>query len=247
MHRQALAFGAAFRTQGARSLEKEGDFFMVLLENGETVRARAVIVATGSRRRTLDVPGEQEFLGRGVSYCASCDGPFFKGKKVFVIGGGDAACAEAQFLSRLASQVMVVHRRDRFRAQKALASRVLQNPQSTVRFNTRLKEIRGDLKVRSVILEDTHTGVSWEEVGDGVFIFAGTIPQTTLVPALTKDEQGYILTDPGMAASIPGIFCAGDVRSSPFRQVVVAAGEGAVAAHSAAAYIDRMKDPGASR
>jgi thioredoxin reductase (NADPH) len=244
MHRQAASFGAAFITQTARSLHKEGDIFTVCLETGDTLRGFAVIVATGAKHRILDVPGEIEFTGRGVSYCANCDGPFFKGKKVFVMGGGDAACDEAQFLSRLASQVVLVHRRDRFRSQKALAERVLRNPHITVRFNTRLLEIRGANTVSSVLLENILTGESYEEAGDGVFIFVGTIPQTSLVPSVEKDENGYIITDQEMAASIPGIFCAGDVRACPFRQVVVAAGEGAVAAHSAVAYIDRIKEQG---
>ncbi|MDR1957400.1 MAG: FAD-dependent oxidoreductase, partial [Treponema sp.] len=178
------------------------------------------------------------------SYCATCDGPFFKEKKIFVVGGGDAACDEAQFLARLSSQVVLVHRRDRFRAQKALAERVLRNPHITVRFNTRIAEIRGETKVSAVLLESISTGESYEEAGDAVFIFAGIVPQMPLVPDMQKNEQGYIVTDQTMATSIPGIFCAGDVRASPFRQVVVAAGEGAVAAHSAAAYIDRIQGEG---
>jgi thioredoxin reductase (NADPH) len=242
MHRQATSFGAAFITQTAQSLQKEGDVFTVTLGTGETLRGLAVIVATGAKHRILDIPGEIEFSGHGVSYCASCDGPFFKGKKLLVIGGGDAACDEAQFLSHLSPQVVLVHRRDRFRSQKALAERVLHNPHITVRFNTRLLEIRGAKKVSSVLLENTLTGESYEEAGDAVFIFAGTIPQTSLVPSVQKNESGYIITDQEMATSIPGIFCAGDVRACPFRQVVVAAGEGAVAAHSAVAYIDRIKE-----
>ncbi|MDR1985784.1 MAG: FAD-dependent oxidoreductase [Treponema sp.] len=240
MHRQAVSFGVTFITQTAQSLQKEGDVFTVRLGTGETLRSLAVIVATGTKHRILDIPGEIPFTGRGVSYCASCDGPFFKGKKILVIGGGDAACDEAQFLSRLSSQVVLVHRRDRFRSQKALAERVLRNPHITVRFNTRLIEIRGEQKVSSVLLENTLTGESYEEARDAVFIFAGTIPQTSLVPYVQKNESGYIITDQEMATSIPGLFCAGDVRACPFRQVVVAAGEGAVAAHSAAAYIDKI-------
>ncbi|MDR2484054.1 MAG: thioredoxin-disulfide reductase [Treponema sp.] len=241
MHRQAEDFGAAFITETAGSLKKEGELFRVTLGSGNTLTALAVIVATGAKHRKLGIPGEEEFAGRGVSYCASCDGPFFKGKKIFVIGGGDAACDEAQFLSRLSPAVAVLHRRDRFRAQKALAERVLSNPRIEVRFNTRLREIRGDQKVTALMLENTETGESYREAGDAVFIFAGTLPQTAAAPDVPKDENGYILTDQAMATSVPGLFAAGDVRSCPFRQVVVAAGEGAVAAHSAAEYIDRIK------
>jgi thioredoxin reductase (NADPH) len=239
LHRQAEEFGARFIIDAALSLSKRGDVFTAGLGTGKTLSAHAVILATGAKHRTLDIPGEAQFYGRGVSYCATCDGPFFKGRKIFVVGGGDAACDEAQYLSHLSGNIVLIHRRDRFRAQKALAERVLHNPAITVRFNTRMKEIKGDRQVSSVILEGpdgTH-----EEAADAVFVFAGTIPQTALVPEAQADENGYIITDQAMASSIPGLFVAGDVRASSFRQVVVAAGEGAVAAHSAAEYIDGLR------
>ncbi|GHU58203.1 thioredoxin reductase [Spirochaetia bacterium] len=241
LHRQAEGFGAQFITESVLSLEKSGDLFTVNLGNGEKRSAYTAIVATGAKHRTLDVPGEKEFYGRGVSYCATCDGPFFRGKKIFVAGGGDAACDEAQYLARLTNRVVVVHRRDRFRAQKALAERTLGNPNIEVRFNTHIIEIKGDQKVSSVVLEKT-SGETWEEDAGAVFVFAGTVPQAAFLPAdITRDEGGYIVTDQTMASSLPGLFVAGDVRATPFRQVVVAAGEGAVAAHSAAAYIDSVK------
>ncbi|MDR2631055.1 MAG: thioredoxin-disulfide reductase [Spirochaetaceae bacterium] len=241
MHRQAELFGAVFLTETVMALEKEGEVFKITLGNNETRRGRAVIAATGSKYRTLDIPGEKEFYGRGVSYCATCDGPFFKNKKIIVVGGGDAACDEAQFLSHLSEEVVLIHRRDRLRAQKALAERVLHNPSIEIRFNTRLLEIRGQSKVASVVLEKAGTGKKYEEAADGVFIFAGTIPQSALISGVEKDENGYIITDQNMETAIPGLFAAGDVRASPFRQVVVAAGEGAIAAHRAAGYIDRIK------
>jgi thioredoxin reductase (NADPH) len=199
----------------------------------------------------LDIPGEKEFFGRGVSYCATCDGPFFKKKKVFVVGGGDAACDEAQYLSHLTNQVILIHRREKFRAQKALADRVLHNPNIQVRFNTVMKEIKagpGTKKVGSVVLGSTQ-GVAQgttEESADAVFIFTGTIPQTSLVSGVSGvkaelDEAGYIVTDQRMATSVPGLFAVGDVRTTPFRQVITAAGDGAIAAHCAAAYIDSLK------
>ena len=251
LHRQAEGFGAKFLTEQAQALAKEGNFFTLTLGNGQSLRSPAVILATGAKHRTLDIPGEKEFYGRGVSYCATCDGPFFKNKKIFVVGGGDAACDEAQYLSRLSDQVILIHRRDRFRAQKALADRVLHNPNIQVRFNTVMKEIRGipgssgGGKVDSVVLEKTNgdSGTLSGENADGVFIFAGTIPQTDLVSGLKAelDEAGYIVTNERMATSIPGLFAAGDVRATPFRQVITAAGDGAVAAHCAAAYIDSLK------
>ncbi|GHV11654.1 thioredoxin reductase [Spirochaetia bacterium] len=252
LHKQAESFGAQFLSESVLSLKRGGNLFTLTLGNGEKRTAPAVILATGAQHRTLDVPGEAELSGRGVSYCATCDGPFFRNKKIFVAGGGDAACDEAQYLSRLSSQVVLVHRREHFRAQKALAERTLHNPNIEVRFNTRIREIRGPQaaavgpqKVASVILERTGNdgkgiGETYEEAADAVFIFAGTIPQTSLVPDAEKDENGYIITDQKMASSVPGLFIAGDVRASPFRQVVVAAAEGAIAAHCAAEYLDRL-------
>jgi thioredoxin reductase (NADPH) len=215
--------------------------FTAVLAGGGLLKAPAVIVASGAEHRSLGVPGEKEFSGRGVSYCATCDGPFFKNKKIFVVGGGDAACDEAQYLSRLSPQVIIVHRRDRFRAQKAVAERVMRNQNIEVRFNTVVKEIKGGQKVSSVVLESA--GVSREEPADAVFIFAGTVPRSSPVSALKAelDESGYIVTDQKMATSVPGLFAAGDVRSGTFRQIVVAAGEGATAAHNAAEYIDGLR------
>ena len=245
MHKQAENFGAKFLIEGVDKIVKEENTFKVYLNNNEVKSTYTIILATGAKYRTLDVPGEKEFYGRGVSYCATCDGPFFKGKKVFVVGGGDAACDEAMFLSRLAKEVIVIHRRDRFRAQKALADRVLKNPNIEVRFNTILKEIKGaDGKVSSVILESNEQNVK-EESTDGVFIFTGTVPQSSLAAGenfqAELDENSYIITDRTMATSVAGFYAAGDVRNTAFRQVVTAAADGAVAARYASLYIDDIK------
>lgn len=241
MHRQAEKFGAEFITDTVSSLSKDGDIFTLTLGSGQKLSALAVILASGAKHRTLDIPGEKEFSGRGVSYCATCDGPFFKGKKMFVVGGGDAACDESQFLGKLSDKIVLIHRRDRFRAQKALADRVLKNGNIETRFNTRMLEIRGEQKVNSVLLENIESGETYEEACDAVFVFIGSIPQTSLVPGAEKDESGSIITDQRMESSIKGLFVAGDVRATPFRQVVVAAGEGAIAAHSASQYIDDIR------
>ncbi|MDR2048146.1 MAG: FAD-dependent oxidoreductase [Treponema sp.] len=264
LRKQAEDFGAAFIMEGAVALVREGPdaagaatsgavggtgSFAVTLSGGRILRAPVVILATGAKRRTLDIPGEKDFEGRGVSYCATCDGPFFKGKRILVVGGGDSACDEARYLSRLSDKITMVHRKSVFRAQKSLADRVLSDPNIKVRFNTRLVEIRGEGKVGSVILTGPPPGTAasggtsgYEEPADAVFIFAGSIPKTDLVRDLASlDQSGYVVTDQSMATSVPGLYAAGDVRSSPFRQVVVAAGEGAVAAHCAAAYIDSLK------
>jgi thioredoxin reductase (NADPH) len=254
MHNQALAFGASFVYGSVTLLEKATDGFCVTLADGQKLGSRAVIIATGATHRLLNIPGEKELYGRGVSYCATCDGPFFKNKKIFVAGGGDAACDEAQYLSRLSPSVVLVHRRDRFRAQKALADRVMRNQNIDVRLNTVIREIKSAgaaAKVGAVVLErtandGTGTGERYEEAADAVFIFAGTDPQSMLVSGLSagggvqadRDKTGAIITDQKMASSVSGLFAAGDVRSGAFRQVVVAAAEGAVAAHSAAEYIE---------
>ncbi|MDR0389013.1 MAG: FAD-dependent oxidoreductase, partial [Spirochaetaceae bacterium] len=227
---QAEGFGAVIINDGVLSIAGEEGGFALGLASGKSLRAPALILAAGALPRLLGVPGEAEFSGRGVSYCATCDGPFFKGKKVFVAGGGDSACQEAEYLAGLAGEVVMVHRKEKFRAQKALAGRVLHNEKIKLRFCSRITEIRGDKKVSAVLVEDLKTGTKTEEQADAVFIFVGSIPQNALVPSAEKDEAGYIITGPDMASSIPGIFVAGDLRSSPFRQVVVAAAEGAIAA-----------------
>jgi len=249
MHSQAETFGASFLNDTVSELSIEAGMFTAVLAGGgqnglpQAVTAPVVIMATGAVHRDLDIPGERQFLGRGVSHCATCDGAFFRNKKIFVVGGGDAACDDAQYLSRLSSQVVLIHRRDRFRAQKALAERVLKNPNIEVRFNTIMKEIKGEQKISAVVLE--HEGKVYEEAANAVFIFAGTVPQSSLIREggvkAELDDSGYIITDQKMATSVPGLFAAGDVRSGTFRQVVVAAGEGAVAAHNAAEYIDRLR------
>ncbi|MCL2831893.1 MAG: thioredoxin-disulfide reductase [Treponema sp.] len=240
LRKQAQDFGAIFVMERVTLVRKEDYGFYLELGSGAHLSATALIYATGAKHRKLEIPGEERFFGRGVSYCATCDGPFFKEKKIFVAGGGDAACDEAQYLSNLTPKVVLVHRRDKFRAQKSLADRVLSNPNIEVRFNTVLKEIKGAQKVTSVVLETTGQAPK-EEEADAVFVSVGSVPQTSLIPDAKKDEAGYIITDQNMAASVPGIFTAGDVRASSFRQVVVAAGEGAVAAHSASVYIDMLK------
>lgn len=240
MEAQAIKFGAEIRQDSVTSIKKEDNVFYLQTSKG-LVSAMAVVIATGAKHRHLEVPGEEEFFGRGVSYCATCDGPFFKGKKMLVVGGGDAACDEARFLSKLSDSIVMVHRRDRFRAQPAIAQRVLEDKNIDVRFNQRVLEIKGESQVKSVVLERTDSLEQYEEEFDAVFVFVGSTPQTQLVPELKMDESGSIVTDQSMASSLAGMFAAGDVRATPFRQVVVAAGEGAVAAHCAAKYIDQMR------
>lgn len=241
MRAQSEEFGAQIMASSVSSVHKEGNLFIVETGDGP-VKAKAIIVATGAKHRHLDVTGESEFAGRGVSYCATCDGPFFKGKRMVVVGGGDAACDEAMFLAKLADKVIMVHRKDRFRAQKAVASRVLSNPRIEVRFETIVEEIKGEKSVSAVSLKNLKTGAVYAEPTAAVFVFVGSIPQTEILPAeLAKDETGSILTDCRMETNIPGLFAAGDVRATPFRQVITAVSDGAVAAHCAAQYIDGIE------
>lgn len=242
MEKQAKKFGAEIMNDSVTDLKKEGDIFHVTTYSGEYT-SYAVVIATGAKHRTLNIPGEKEFAGKGVSYCATCDGPFFKGQKILVVGGGDAACDESMFLSKLTDKIILIHRKDRFRAQKALARRVLANKSIEVRFNTELLEISGDSSVKKVRLIRNKENTIYEEEVNAVFIFIGSIPQTKLARGLAVDidEGGYIRTNEKMQTKVRGLFAAGDVRTSPFRQLVVAAAEGAIAAHSASQYIDELR------
>ncbi len=241
--RQARNFGAQIRLERVRSLEPSNGAFIVTTDE-QRYNARAVILATGARHRELGAPGERDLRGRGVSYCATCDGPMFAGKPMVVVGGGDAACDEAMFLSKLSDRIILVHRRDRFRAQKALAQRVMENDRIDVRFTTEVESIHGAPNqygidvVDHVVLRST-TDERREDVPvAAVFVFVGSIPRTDLVPFAETDHAGYLVTDATMATSVPGLFAIGDVRNTPFRQLVVAASDGAIAAHSVSAFID---------
>ena len=239
---QARNFGAEILISSVQSVAKKGNLFTVDTDNGP-LTTPTVIVATGAKHKKLGIPGEEELSGRGVSYCATCDGPFFKGKRMLVAGGGDAACDEAMFLSKLTDQVIMVHRRDRFRAQPALAERTLKNPSIEVRWNTEAKVIKGDGRVQEVVLLRNDKNETYQEKVEAVFVFVGSIPQTQVVKDLGVkiDKAGYIVTNQRMETSVAGVYAVGDVRATPFRQLVVAAGEGAIAAHAASQYIDELK------
>jgi thioredoxin reductase (NADPH) len=239
---QAVRFGADIQISSVHSVSKKNGLFQVDTDNGP-LTSPTVILATGAKHKKLGIPGEEEFSGRGVSYCATCDGPFFKGKRMLVAGGGDAACDEAMFLAKLSDQVVMVHRRDRFRAQKALAERTLNNPNIEVRWNTEAKVIKGSSRVEEVVLWNNKKDETYSEKVDAVFVFIGSIPQTQVAKELKVelDEAGYIVTNQRMETNIPGFYTVGDVRSTPFRQIVVAAGEGAIAAHAASQFIDELK------
>jgi thioredoxin reductase (NADPH) len=203
--------------------------------------AQTVIVATGAFPSTLGVPGERELRGKGVSYCATCDGPFFRGKRVLVVGGGDSAVQEALSLAKVASHVTLVHRRDALRAASCLQTAAARTPNLEIAWNTTLSRIEGLDRVRSVILRDVHSGQERTQDTEGVFIYVGLKPNSRLVEGLAAlDTQGAILTDPHMATSVPGLFAAGDVRATPLRQFVTACSDGALATMSAIDTLQRL-------
>ncbi len=244
MEKQAKKFGAEVTLTTVTKIEKNNDLFYLETGKGQ-IKALTVILATGAKHRLLHVPGEKELTGKGVSYCATCDGPFFKGKPMVVVGGGDAACDESMFLSKLTDRITLVHRRDRFRAQKALGERVLANKNIQVKFNTIVEEITGNGKVEKIRLSRTDKDRTWEEDTAAVFIFIGSIPQTQLVDSMIeKDHAGFIIVNDRMETKVPGLYAVGDVRSTPFRQLVVAASDGAIAAHCASQHIDELKGHG---
>jgi len=235
MKNQAVAFGATVELDQILSIDKPGKNFVVKSRN-KVYEGKCLCLATGAVHKNLSVPGETEFTGRGVSYCAVCDGPFFRNKKIVVVGGGDSAVSEAIYLATFSKEVKIVHRRDSFRAQKALVDKMIAAGVEPV-YNSIVKSINGTSKVESITLENVVTGVQNQLETDAVFIFTGMQPQTDLVEMLPKDEAGYIKTNDKMETSIPGLFAAGDVRSKPFRQIVTAVSDGAIAAHTAAEII----------
>ena len=241
MQAQAQSFGAEIALARVKSIDKIKNQFIIKTDKG-SVSCYTVLIATGAEHRKLGAKGESEFNGRGVSYCATCDGPFFRGGKIFVVGGGDSALEEAFYLSSLSDQVILVHRRDQFRAQKAIQQKIKKNKNITVIFNTEIAQIKGGQKVESVVLRDTVSGEKVEQSADAVFIFVGMNPRTDLVSMLRKDEGGYLITNYRMETSVPGMYAAGDVRAKPFRQLITAASDGAIAAHQAHEYVTMIKN-----
>ena len=243
MQNQAKNFGAEIQNHQIDKIEKDetSQKFIISCQD-EKFSSKAIVVATGAKHRKLEISGEEEFAGKGVSYCATCDGPFFKNKTVVVVGGGDSACSEAEYLSSICEKVIMIHRKSSFRAQKSLANRVLSNSKIQVIFNSVVNSIEGNLKVESVTVQNLNDNSVQKIQTDGVFIFAGMIPQTELFENLEKDQQGYIVTDEKMQTSQKGIFCAGDVRSKSFRQIVTATSDGAIASHSASEYIKELNN-----
>ncbi len=246
MRRQAEKFGAEVRTGEATGIDgAQGEGGKVVRLTDGILSCRAVVIATGARHSRLGISGEGRFWGKGISCCATCDGMFYKGKRVVVIGGGDTAIKEAVFLTRFAEKITIVHRRDRLRAAKVLRDRIFSfGDQVEFAWNTVVVEILGDErdghdKVRGARLRDVKTAEERVLDCDGVFMFVGLNPNTEFVRGVVDlDEKDYIVTDEMMAASAEGIYAAGDCRRRPLRQIVTACGEGAVAAHAAEEFLE---------
>ena len=239
--KQAERFGTRFVSSAITQVDLSSRPFRVWVDSDE-YSAETVIVSTGASAQWIGVPGEEKLRGHGVSSCATCDGFFFKEREIVVVGGGDSAMEEALFLTRFASRVTVVHRRDEFRASKIMADRVLHHPKITVRWNTVVDSILGDGSVTGVRLRDTITGAVSDLAVEGVFVAIGHTPNTALFTGqLDLDARGYLLTFKGTATSVPGVFGAGDVVDSTYRQAITAAGMGCQAAMDAERWLEAQE------
>ena len=239
----AQSYGMEIVQEEVVAVEPGLDFHTVRLANGDILKAHTVILATGGSPRKLDIPGEDEYYGKGVSYCGVCDGFFFREKTVVVVGGGDTAAEEALYLAKLAKHVYLVHRRDALRASMILQQRVKDECKIEILWNTIVTEIKAnDQGVAGVSLEDTQTGEQRELATDGVFIFVGFIPNNQLVPAGIKmNADGYVVTNEKCETNMPGIYVIGDLREKYAKQIVVAAADGCTAALVAAYFVEMKK------
>ncbi|GIK74269.1 MAG: thioredoxin reductase [Chloroflexota bacterium] len=240
---QAEKFGTRVEFDYVNEIVVDRHPFIVRTAGGAEYLTRTIIVSTGARPRYLEVPGEKEFTGKGVSYCATCDGFFFRGKDVLVIGGGDSAAEEALFLTRYASRVRILHRRDKFRASKILQDRVFANEKIEVLWNTVVTEIVGENgAVTGVKTRNTLTQEEGRLSTDGVFVFVGHLPNNELFPGkLEMDEDGHLVTDRKMRTNVPGVFAAGEIQDKVFKQVATSVGQGCAAAMSATRFLEDLE------
>ena len=239
----AQSYGMEFVQEEVVAVEPGLDFHSVKLADGNVLKTHTVILASGGSPRKLGVPGEDEYYGKGVSYCGVCDGFFFRDKTVVVVGGGDTAAEEALYLAKLAKQVYLVHRRDAFRASMILQQRVKDECKIEILWNTIVTEIKANQEgVNAVSLKDTQTGEQRELNTDGVFIFIGFLPNNQLVPAGIKmNADGYVMTNEKCETNMPGIYVIGDLREKYAKQIIIAAADGCTAALVAAYYVEMKK------
>lgn len=228
--------------ENVEEVNLDGEIKTVKTDSNE-YKAKVIIISTGARHRKLGVPGEAEFANRGVSYCATCDGPFYQGLDIYVVGGGDSALEEANYLTRYGQSVTIIHRRDEFRASGVVVDTVKNNPKIKFEYNSVVKEIRGDKEVEEIVLENVKTKeekIIKNEDGSpiGVFVFVGNIAQTEIFEGQVNMEKGYIITDEDMKTNIEGVFAVGDTRKKSVRQAVTAASDGCIAAVMANRYLE---------
>ncbi|MBN2226496.1 MAG: thioredoxin-disulfide reductase [candidate division Zixibacteria bacterium] len=242
MTEHAKKFGLEIVSDEVTEVYCEGEDRLAATASGDRYRGKAVILSTGGSPNLLNVPGEKEFSGRGVSYCAICDGNFFKNQIIAVVGGGDAAVEEAMFLTKFGSKVILIHRRDQLRAQKIIQERAFRNPKMEFIWDTVVESINGDTRVTSLTLKHVKTGEkSTVDVG-AIFIFIGFVPNSNIVrEGVEKDSGGYIITDARMETSVKGIYACGDVRAQLVRQITNAVGDGTTAAMAAEKRIEELK------
>ncbi|MFN0116801.1 MAG: thioredoxin-disulfide reductase [Elusimicrobiota bacterium] len=240
MKKQAERFGAEILFKDVSKVDFSKHPFEITYED-VVVKAKSVIISTGAGPRKLGIPSENAFWGKGVTSCATCDGAFYKGKEVAVIGGGDSAMEEAVFLTRFASRVNLIHRREEFRASKIMLERAQHHPKISIHLNKSIEEVTGNGKVGGLKLKDTKTGIASDLKVDGLFLAIGHIPNSSLFKGIIKtDSEGYILTDSKTATNIPGVFACGDVVDHTFRQAITAAGSGCASAISAERYLESL-------
>lgn len=238
MEEQAKRFGLEVVSQYVVEVKLKGDKKVVKTEEGSYL-CNVLIICTGTEYRKLGVPGEKEFAGKGVSYCATCDGAFFQGNQIVVVGGGDSALTEALYLTKFVKEVTIIHRREALRGTKIYQERVFSNPKIKLLWNSVIEEIKGDSTVQSVRVKNVKTGEVTEHDMQGVFLFVGLSPRTEFLKGLVQmDEEGYILTGENGETSVKGIFAAGDCRKKLVRQIATAVGDGATAACSAEKYLE---------
>jgi thioredoxin reductase (NADPH) len=239
MRKQAEKFGAEVRYEGATTVERLPDGSFTLTTEAETYHTKAIIVATGATARWLDLPDEERFRSNGVHTCATCDGAFYKGKTIFIVGGGDAACEEAHFLAKFATKVTMLVRGDSFRASLPMQERIKSDQRIHVRYNSEIVAYRGEASgLTGVRLRDTKTGKEADVPIDGVFLAIGHVPNTTIFKGMLEmDELGYLKVNQKTETNVPGIFAAGDVADRTFRQAITAAGTGAAASIAAERYL----------
>lgn len=242
MQAQAEAQGAEFMFDEVKAIESSGDKKIVKTAYSGEIEADAVILATGRSPRKLNIKGEENFIGKGVSFCATCDGAFYKDKKIAVIGGGNAAFEEAQYLTKFAKEIFLIHRRNEFRAEKIVIERVKSNPKIKIMTPFIVSSIEGESKVQGVVIKNTENGKEQNIEVDGVFVYVGSNPNTEVFKDLvTIDKQGYVIADERMRTISPGILAAGDMLNKHVWQVVTAVSDGAISAISADEYLSKLE------